>query len=90
VYAPPTSRSRALDQIAAWLESPRLVVISEDDGYFPALRRVVEESKIEGPRIHDARIAAICLQNGVTELWSADRDFSRFADLVVRNPLTGA
>jgi hypothetical protein len=37
--------------------------------------------------VHDARIAALCRVNGVRELWSADRDFGRFADLVVRNPL---
>ncbi len=36
---------------------------------------------------HDARIAAICLYHGVRELWSADRDFSRFAAIRVRNPL---
>jgi hypothetical protein len=27
------------------------------------------------------------LFHGVTELWSADRDFSRFTALKVRNPL---
>ena len=33
------------------------------------------------------RIAALCLSHGVSELWSADRDFSRFATLKVSNPL---
>lgn len=42
---------------------------------------------IVGSAIHDARIAAICLSHGVTELWSADRDFLRFPDLKVINPL---
>ncbi len=37
--------------------------------------------------IHDARIAAICVSHGVRELWTADRDFSRFRGLAVRNPL---
>ena len=32
------------------------------------------------------RIAAICLSNGVSELWTADRDFSRFPALRTRNP----
>ncbi len=45
------------------------------------------KGKASGPRIHDARIAAICLQNGVAELWSADRDMSRFQALKVVNPL---
>jgi predicted nucleic acid-binding protein len=35
----------------------------------------------------DARIAAICGSHGVRELWTADRDFSRFRGLTVRNPL---
>jgi predicted nucleic acid-binding protein len=37
--------------------------------------------------IHDTRIAAICLENGITELWTADRDFSRFGQLKTYNPL---
>jgi hypothetical protein len=39
--------------------------------------------------VHDARVAAVCLLHCVDELWSADRDFSRFPDLRVRNPLVG-
>lgn len=42
---------------------------------------------IAGAQIHDARVAALCLQHGVRELWTADRDFGRFPDLKVRNPL---
>jgi predicted nucleic acid-binding protein len=37
--------------------------------------------------VHDARVVAICLGNGVSALWSADRDFGRFPALRVRNPL---
>jgi len=34
-------------------------------------------------------VAALCLEHGITELWTADRDFSRFPALKVRNPLIG-
>ena len=44
-------------------------------------------SGVTGPKIHDARIAALCLDHGVDELWTSDRDFSRFRALRVRNPL---
>lgn len=37
--------------------------------------------------MHDARIAALCLLHGVRVLWSADRDFSRFPELAVVDPL---
>jgi predicted nucleic acid-binding protein len=43
--------------------------------------------RIEGPEVHDARVAALVLAHGVRELWTADRDFGRFAGLTVRNPL---
>jgi len=42
---------------------------------------------VSGARIHDAWVAALYRQHGVHELWSTDRDFSRFAGLSVVNPL---
>ncbi len=39
--------------------------------------------------VRDARIAALCVGHGVTEFWTADRDFSRLPMLPVRNPLLG-
>jgi len=43
--------------------------------------------KIVGPMTHDARVAAICIQHGVTTLYTRDRDFSRFPELKTVNPL---
>ncbi len=87
IYRPPTPLARALDQVDAWRESPSLVLLTETEGYWPVLRRVLERSKAAGATIHDARVATLCLHHGVRELWTADRDFSRFADLATRNPL---
>ena len=39
--------------------------------------------------VHEARVAAICLDHDVSELWSADRDFNRVPKLKIRNPLIG-
>lgn len=89
IFDPPTPRAGALGQVEAWLESPSLLLLAEGEGCWSALRALVEGGRIEGPRVHDARVAALCLGHGVRELWSADRDFSRFPDLVVRNPLQG-
>jgi toxin-antitoxin system PIN domain toxin len=89
IYNPPTPAPDAITQIEAWLESPTLVLLGENEGYWTVLRRTLESSKISGPRVHDARIASLCLAHGVSELWSADRDFSRFNELRVTNPLRG-
>jgi len=89
IFDPPTPLGRALEQVSAWLASPSLVVLAEGAGYWDTLLQVLTASKVVGPQVHDARVAAICLQHGVRELWTADRDFSRFPTLNVRNPLVG-
>jgi toxin-antitoxin system PIN domain toxin len=87
IFSPPTPLPKALEQVAAWLESPTLVVLAESAGYWDVLARAVERSKITGPRVHDGRVAALCIHHGVRELLSADRDFTRFGELKTRNPL---
>jgi predicted nucleic acid-binding protein len=42
-----------------------------------------------GPR-KPSRLAALCLDHGARELWTADRDFSRFPRLRTRNPLVAS
>jgi uncharacterized protein len=89
IYAPPTPPARALDQVDAWLESPTLALLAESPAHWATLRAMVAAGHVTGARVHDARVAALCRQHGVRELWSADRDFSRFAGLAVVNPLVG-
>lgn len=87
IYVPPSPLSRALEQVDAWLESPTLALLAESAEHWPTLRALLVGGRISGPRVHDGRIAALCRQHGVRELWSADRDFSRFPGISVVNPL---
>ncbi len=89
IYSPPTPLPQALDQIDAWLESPRLVLLAEGDLYWKTSRELLTASRVAGGRIHDARIAALCLHHGIRQLWTADRDFGRFPALRTANPLVG-
>jgi toxin-antitoxin system PIN domain toxin len=87
IFQPPTALTVALDYIDGLFQSPNLTLLAETDLHWSALRPLMAAARIVGGRVHDARIAAICMQHGVTELWSADRDFSRFPNLTVVNPL---
>ena len=87
IYSPPTPLAAAINQIEAWFESPSLVLLAETEGHWPELRSALEQGRISGPQVHDARVAAICRDHGVRELWTSDRDFSRFPTLAVVNPL---
>jgi hypothetical protein len=89
IYAPPTPLAAALDQVDAWLESPTVVLLSESPGYWPEVRSALEAGRIAGPQVHDARIATLCSQHGVRELWTADRDFGRLPGIKAVNPLLG-
>jgi toxin-antitoxin system PIN domain toxin len=87
IYRPPTTAEAALRQLEAWTRSPSLVLLAEGPGYTEHLGQLVAAARVSGARVHDARVAALCLYHGVRELWTADRDFSRFPELSVRNPL---
>jgi toxin-antitoxin system PIN domain toxin len=87
IYRPPTPPAKAIDQVSAWLESPSLVTLAENDTYWAALADCLSTGRAAGAQVHDARIAALCLSHGVRELWTHDRDFGRFPALAVRNPL---
>lgn len=88
IYNPPTRMAAAIQQVEYWLASPSLTTGGESPQHWPTLRDLVQKSRVSGPLIHDARVAAICRDHAVEALWSADRDFSRFAGLKVHNPLT--
>lgn len=87
IFKPASTLSEALGFLESLFESQQLHLLAESLGYFDKLRELALAAKLSGPRIHDARVAALCLHHGVSELWSADRDFSAFPQLKVRNPL---
>lgn len=87
IFKPPSSPSQAIEQVSSWLESPSLELLAESGRHWEQLCPLIQRAKVAGPQVHDARIAALCLQHGVRELWSADRDFNRYPDFNVRNPL---
>ncbi len=89
IYRPSTTLAVAVSQVREWMESPSLRLLGESTGYFDRLEAVLKEGAVTGGMVHDARIAALCLHHGVSELLTADRDFSRFPSLKSRNPLVG-
>ena len=87
IYNPPTPLEKALMQVEMWFESPSLQLLGELKGHWDELKDILTAGRIVGGAVHDARVAAICRENGVRQFWSADRDFTRMKGLTVRNPL---
>jgi len=88
IFKTPTPPNEALAQVEAWLSSPAVVTLGEEpEDYWAALARLVRKGRIQGPMVHDARVAALAILHEVDELLTADRDFGRFPELPARNPL---
>ena len=87
VFAPASTVDQALAQVDAWLASPQASVLHSGLQHVAVLSDLCRKAKLKGGQFHDARIAAICLENAVSVLWSADRDFGRFKALRTVNPL---
>jgi toxin-antitoxin system PIN domain toxin len=87
VYHPPMPAGSAIRDLRALFESPSLILLHETERHLEILERLVAESGVSGNLMHDAHIASICIEHGVSELLTADRDFARFTRLRTRNPL---
>jgi uncharacterized protein len=89
IHKTPTPPKIAMAAIRSWAATGNQVFVGEGEGYLDRLLDLCGKAHVSGPKIHDARIAAICLHHAVSELWSADRDFASFPGLKTRNPIFG-
>ena len=87
VFRPASRHDQALAQVDAWLAAPHVQVLHSGPEHWRILSELTTKARLQGVQFHDARIAAICVENGVNVLWSADRDFGRFKALRWVNPL---
>ena len=87
VFRPPSTVDQAVEQVDVWLASPQAHVLHSGTQHWHILAELSRKTKLQGGQFHDARIAAICIENSVSSLWSADRDFGRFKALKTVNPL---
>ena len=89
VFSPPTDLDVALEDLESLLSSPALVLLGEGPGHGTHLLTAAGEGRAQGNLAHDAHIAALVVEHGVRELWSTDRDFTRFPGVRLHNPFLG-
>jgi toxin-antitoxin system PIN domain toxin len=84
VFTPPSDLRTALDFIDRLLESPSSRLLLPGESYPTTFRGVCQSAEVRGNLAFDAQIAATCLEHGVHELITADRDFARFTSVSPR------
>jgi|SRR5215211_198978 len=87
IFKTPTSTQTAITVVREFGDQPQARLLAEAQHHVDILDRLCHNANVTGSKIHDARIAAICIGHGVSQLWTADRDFSYFPELKTANPL---
>lgn len=87
IFQPASSAADALAFLGDVLAMKGCTIGHDRESTWSRLHSLIREGGVAGPFVHDARIAAVCIDYAVDELWSADRSFSRFPQLKVVNPL---
>ena len=88
VFEHPLSIAEAETAVSSWLAEPVAGILEPGERHWEILGQLVREGQTTGPLLMDAVIAAIALEHGAT-LCTTDKDFSRFAELKVINPIVG-
>lgn len=86
VFERPLAPDEASGNVEELLRLPHVRPIGEMDGFWRTYRRVTEGVVVRGDLVPDAHMASLLVQNGVTTLWTHDRDFLKFRALRVRDP----
>ncbi len=82
VFRPPSTLEQALGFIEHLVDSPAVRLLSPGPEFPGRFARVCRDAGVRGNLVFDAQIAATCLEHGVREIISEDRDFVRFAGIV--------
>lgn len=87
IFAQPLSHAEAMGNVEALMALPHCRVIGEQDGFWRTYSAIASDVPTRGNLVPDAHLAAVLKQNGITTLYTHDRDFRKFAFLDVRDPL---
>ena len=86
VFDPPSALEAVLRDLESLLASPSLTMLGEGPAHVRQMTEQVRKGSAAGNLAHDAHIAALVVEHGVTELLTVDRDFARFPLVRARNP----
>lgn len=87
VFTMPLAVDQALDNLQALITRPHVRTPGEDEGFWAALRSAVSDGSARGNLVTDAHIVTLMRRNGVTQIWTRDRDFLRFEGIRILDPL---
>lgn len=73
--------------VTEWLERPNCTILQPTERHWEVFARQLDEGQAVGSLVMDAHLAALAIEHGC-QLATTDRDFARFTELKIINPLT--
>lgn len=86
IFENPFTISEATSIVQEWLEHPVLDLLHPTQRHWTILSKLLKDGQANGPLVMDAHLAALAIEHGA-KLYTTDKDFSRFDDIQVVNPL---
>ncbi|HEV7572624.1 MAG TPA: TA system VapC family ribonuclease toxin [Thermoanaerobaculia bacterium] len=77
---------RAIGFVDSWFALPHVSLVLPGKQHWLILRNLIQVSGTSGNLTSDAHLAALAIEHGYT-VFTADRDFHKFAGVSVVNPL---
>lgn len=85
ILKPPSPSEMAVGALEGLLDSASVRLLLPGERHAALLFGLVRKHGVAGNLAFDAQIVALCLEHGVRELLTADRDFARFTELATRS-----
>lgn len=87
VLRDPLPIDECVDHVAEWFQRDCVLPLEPGPRHWPILSSLLSRLRVGGNLVTDAHLAALAIEHNA-ELHSNDTDFTRFAGLRLRNPLT--
>ena len=89
IFRVPLPVPKAVDLVDGWLQQQSVELVLPTPRHWTTLREMLVSGQASGPLASDAHVAALAREHGAT-IYTTDRDFLRFPDVRVVNPLAAA
>jgi toxin-antitoxin system PIN domain toxin len=88
IFRVPLLMDRAVAVVEEWFQQQAVEVILPTPRHWTTLREMLRTAKASGSLTTDAHLAALAVEHGAT-VYTTDRDFLRFPNVRVVNPIAG-
>ena len=86
VFENPLEPAAALGNVRRLVSRPHVRTPGERERFWQLFEDTVRDDVVRGNLVTDAHLVALMRESGVATIWTADRDFRRFAGITARDP----